>query len=161
MGCSESWPFRFNIIRCVGTQHIWTWSGVTERKGRTILFLPVKPRNLGARGLRQKVRESARPTFAREISTIENGAGIQNSRNENAVISLSVRYGGRDISGRGFAYEWIFVFQDFQDFQNRGVCAVKDKGSFQNVKNWFKSRFCFFLKLYIILVYIEKTLERC
>lgn len=127
MGCSESWPFRFNIIRCVGTQHIWTWSGVTERKGRTILFLPVKPRNLGARGLRQKVRESARPTFAREISTIENGAGIQNSRNENAVISFSALWRTRHL------WTWLRIrmnirISGFSGFSESGCVCCQRQG---------------------------------
>lgn len=144
MGCSESWPFRFNIIRCVGTQHIWTWSGVTERKGRTILFLPVKPRNLGARGLRQKVRESARPTFAREISTIENGAGIQNSRNENAVISLSALWRtSLDVASHTNEYSY---FRIFRIFRIDGVCVLsKTRVRFKMLKIGLNLVFVFFL----------------
>ena len=63
MGLSRCWPFRFNMIRCAQSQHIWTWSGENGEKGtRLLTFLAsVKPRNLGARGLRKKkkVRESA------------------------------------------------------------------------------------------------------
>lgn len=86
-----------------------------ERKGRAMLFLPVKPRNLGARGLRKNAGKCAgQPSRIREISMIENGAGIRNSSETRLSLSFSlslsrsVRYGGRRdiyISGRGFAYE--------------------------------------------------------
>ena len=83
------------MIRCAQSQHIWTWSGENGEKGtRLLTFLAsVKPRNLGARGLRKKKKSAGKCQplrILREISTIENGAGIQNSGETKTRLSLSL-----------------------------------------------------------------------
>lgn len=132
-----------------------------ERKGRAMLFLPVKPRNLGARGLRKNAGKCAgQPSRIREISTIENGAGIRNSSETKTRLSLSLALCVMADDETSTSLDVASHTNEYSIFQDRrGVCCKQ--GFVSDVETGFKSLELFFLNFIILLVYIGKRLERC
>lgn len=132
-----------------------------ERKGRAMLFLPVKPRNLGARGLRKNAGKCAgQPSRIREISTIENGAGIRNSSETKTRLSLSLALCVMADDETSTSLDVASHTNEYSIFQDRrGVCCKQ--GFVSDVETGFKSLEFFFLNFITLLVYIGKRLERC
>lgn len=132
-----------------------------ERKGRAMLFLPVKPRNLGARGLRKNAGKCAgQPSRIREISTIENGAGIRNSSETKTRLSLSLALCVMADDETSTSLDVASHTNEYSIFQDRrGVCCKQ--GFVSDVETGFKSLELFFLNFITLLVYIGKRLERC
>lgn len=132
-----------------------------ERKGRAMLFLPVKSRNLGARGLRKNAGKCAgQPSRIREISTIENGAGIRNSSETKTRLSLSLALCVMADDETSTSLDVASHTNEYSIFQDRrGVCCKQ--GFVSDVETGFKSLELFFLNFITLLVYIGKRLERC
>ena len=164
MGLSRCWPFRFNMIRCAQSQHIWTWSGENGEKGtRLLTFLAsVKPRNLGARGLQKKKKCGKVPAFANPPWNFDNWKRRRHTefgRNENTVIFLSLSL-SLSLSVCALwpttrhlhlwmrhlhLWTWPRIRMNIRLFRIDGVCVV-NKGSFRVLKPVFK-----FLKVYYVV----------
>lgn len=128
-----------------------------ERKGRAMLFLPVKPRNLGARGLRKNAGKCAgQPSRIREISTIENGAGIRNSSETKTRLSLSLALCVMADDETSTSLDVASHTNEYSIFQDRrGVCCKQ--GFVSDVETGFKSLELFFLNFITLLVYWKEV----